>query len=74
MLPNRVLGLPQSIEIDYRPDKKFREGFIVAPDASRGCKNRQQVPLFDHLPKRGKVVPYRGEDRNVSVGRSKGVA
>ena len=33
---NQVLGLPQSIETDYRPDKKFRQGFIGAPVPTAG--------------------------------------
>ena len=39
MLPTRVLDLGQSIEIDYRPDKKFKQGFIGAPTAA-GRKNK----------------------------------
>ena len=46
MLPNRVLGLPQSIEIDYRPDKKFREGFIVAPDAVGAARTGNRFPCL----------------------------
>ena len=46
MLPNRVLGLPQSIEIDYRPDKKFRQGFIVAPDAAGAARTDNKFPFL----------------------------
>ena len=35
-----VLGLPQSIEIFKRPDKKFRQGFIGAPAAVRRSENK----------------------------------
>ena len=28
LLRTRVLGLPESTEIDQRPDKKFRQNFI----------------------------------------------
>ena len=34
MIPIRVLDLLQSIEIDQRPDKKFRQGFVRAPAAA----------------------------------------
>ena len=37
---NRVLGLPQPIEIDKKPDKKFREGFIGPPAAAGGGENK----------------------------------
>ena len=36
----RVLGLPQSIEINLRPDRKCRQGFIGAPAAAGGRKNK----------------------------------
>ena len=35
---NQVLGLPQSIETDYRPDKKFRQGFTGAPVIAAGVR------------------------------------
>ena len=41
-----VLGLPQSIEIDRRPDKKFRQGFIGTPAAAAGIENKHHVPLL----------------------------
>ena len=34
VIPIRVLDLLQSIEIDQRPDKKFRQGFVRAPAAA----------------------------------------
>ena len=47
----RVLDLPQSIEIDYRPDNKFRQGFIGAPvPAAGGMGNNRFLCL---LPKLG---------------------
>ena len=60
LLPARVLGLPQSIEIDYRLDKKFRQGFIGAPAAAVRSENKQQVPLIAHSQRWGKLVPYLG--------------
>ena len=36
MLLTGVPGLPQSIEIDWMPDKNFRQGLIGAPAAVRG--------------------------------------
>lgn len=53
------LASPQSIEIDYRPDKKFRPGFIVAPDAAGAARTDNKFPFLDHLPKQGKVVSFR---------------
>ena len=46
LLPARVLGLPQSTEIDWRPDKKFRHGSTAAPAAAVGGERKQQVPLL----------------------------
>lgn len=46
MLPVRVLGLPSSIEIAKRPDKKLRQGFTGGPAAAAGSKNKQPVPLI----------------------------
>ena len=40
------LAFPQSIEIDKRPDKEFRQGFIGAPVAVGGSENKSQFPLF----------------------------
>ena len=40
LIPTRVLGLPQSIEIDKRPVKKFRQGFTGAPVAAGGSENK----------------------------------
>ena len=33
---NSVFGLLQLIEINYRPDKKYRQGFTGAPAAAGG--------------------------------------
>ena len=45
LIPNRVLGLPQSIEVDKRPDKKFRQSFIGAPAAvGGGAKTGNSFP------------------------------
>ena len=41
LLP-RVLGLPQRVEIDKRPDKKFRQGFTGAP-AAAGREEQEQT-------------------------------
>ena len=45
LIPSRVLGLSQSIEIDQRPDKTFRHGFVGAPAAAGGSEDKQ-VPLL----------------------------
>ena len=39
MISTKVLGLPQSIGIDQRPDKKYRQGFIGTPATAAGNKN-----------------------------------
>ena len=44
MIPIRVLGLPQSIETDKRPDKKFSQGFIGAPAAAGWEQKQVTVP------------------------------
>ena len=36
----RILGLPQSIDVNQRPVKKFRQGFIGAPAAAGGSENK----------------------------------
>ena len=70
MLPTRVLGLPQSIEIDWMPDKNFRQGFIGAPAAIGGRVGRRGGKLSNMLPcsllrggglgQGNKLVPYMG--------------
>ena len=55
VLPARIFGLPRSIEIDQRPDKKFRQGFIGAPTASEGGKNKEQFPLLFCSPRWGRA-------------------
>lgn len=50
----RVLGLPQLIEIDKRPDEKLRQGFI-GPCCSRGAKNNVDPLAFLEI---GVLVPY----------------
>ena len=59
MLLTKVPGLPQSIEIDQRLDKKFRTGFIGDPVAARGNENTQEVPLLSCLLGR-EFVPFMG--------------
>ena len=46
MILTRVRGLPQSIEIDRRPDKKFRLGFIGAPAAAGLGEKTSKFPLL----------------------------
>lgn len=53
----RVLGLSQSIDIDYRPDRKSRWGFTGTPVAAVGSKNKQQVPSLACSLGGGKLVP-----------------
>ena len=55
LIPARVLGLPWSIEIDQRPERKLRQGFIGAPAEAGGggSKKKQHVLLFAHSPEDG---------------------
>ena len=45
LIPTSVLGLPQAIDIDKRPDKKFRQGFIRAPAVAGVSKKQVTVSL-----------------------------
>ena len=53
MSRTRALGLSQAIEIDERPDQKFKQGSIGAPAAAGGRENKQPIPLLAHS-KRGR--------------------
>ena len=44
--PTSVLGRPQSIEIDSRPNKKLRQGFIGAPVIYQGGARIHKSPLL----------------------------
>ena len=75
----QVLGLPQSIEMDQRPDKKFRQGFIGAAAEVARSESKKQVPLLTHsLSGGGKkevggsLFVTWGEGRNVSTGGQRG--
>ena len=57
LTPTRVLGLPQSIEIDQRPDKKFRQGFMV-PLLQQGEAITNSSPCS--LAEGVELVPYMG--------------
>ena len=46
LISTKVLGFPQAIEIDKKPDKKFRQDFFMVPAATAGNKNKQQFPLL----------------------------
>ena len=58
VFPSRVLGLSQSIEIDQRADKKFRQGFTGAPAAAVGSKNRNRLPCLLPVEGGSELVPY----------------
>ena len=60
LIPTRVLDLPQSVETDQRPDKKFRQGSTGAPAAAGGGESRHQVLLLAHSLGGGKPIPYMG--------------
>ena len=40
VLPTRVLSLPSPVEVDKRPDEKFRQGFTGPPAAAVGSENK----------------------------------
>ena len=80
LLPTRVFGPPSSIEIDQRPDKKFRQGFIGVPATAGmgGGENKQQVSLLaSPLPLlRGQQTCflYGVKGKGMSMGQVGGVA
>ena len=49
LIPARVLGLPQSIETDKRPVKKFRQGFTGDSTAAGGSENKKHLPFAHSL-------------------------
>lgn len=59
VLLTKVPGLPQSIEIDQRLDKKFRQDFTGALVVARENENTQEVPLLSCLLGR-EFVPFMG--------------
>ena len=75
LIPTRVLGLPQSIETDKRPDKKFTQGFTGGPCCSSG-EQEQLTSSLACSRGRGEVSWFLiwGEGRGVSRGRARGVA
>ena len=68
-----VLGLPQSIEIDQRPDKKFRQGSIGSCDAVGSSENKKWMPLLTPQGGMGWFLTW-GDGRRGSRGQSGGVA
>lgn len=50
VLRTSALGLPQSIEIDQRPDKKFIQGFYWGPCCCRGAGARWATRASDRCP------------------------
>ena len=69
LIPTRVLDLPQSVETDQRPDKKFRQGSTGAPAAAGGGENKHQVLLLAQSLSGERADPLPG----VSVGVYQGV-
>ena len=51
LILTRVLSLLQLIEIDSGPDKKFRQGFIGAPDKAESKESKQEVSLLALYPR-----------------------
>ena len=69
LILTRVLGLPQSMEIDQRPDKKSRRGFTGAPTPLAGVGTTNQVPLPASFLRRGQAGSLHG----LSIGACPGV-
>ena len=72
MILTKVLGLPQSIQINQRPDKKFRQGFMGVTAPAEGSENKKQVLVF--APKSGRAHALHGLKAGVSRGPARGVA
>ena len=68
---NQGFWPPQSIKIDQRPDKKFRQGFMGTPAAQRGWK--QVTGFVCSLPDEGEQFLLQGESRGGSKDRAGGV-
>ena len=51
LILNKILGVPPSIAIDYRPEKKFRQGSTGAPEAAAGSKCKPVLTCL--LPEEG---------------------
>ena len=71
---NSVFGLLQLIEINYRPEKKFRKGFTGAPAAAGGGWEQTTGSLACSVPEVGCLFLKWGESRDVSRGQAGGVA
>ena len=63
LIPTRVLGLSQSIEIDQRPDKKFRQGSVGPLLQQEGARTNNSFPCLGA-----------GEGRGVSRGGAREAA
>ena len=55
-----VLRLPQSIEIEYRLNKKLRQGFVGGSVVAGESKTKQQLPLLAGSGGVSEFVPYVG--------------
>ena len=69
LIPHKVLGLPQPVEMDQRPDKKSRQGFTGATVQQGRVRARNR--LLCSLPKQGVGLTWflvQGEARGVSRG------
>ena len=69
LLPTGVVGLPQSIEIDQRPDKKFRQGFMRPLLQQREARTNSCPRL---LAEGVELVPYTGEQGCVQALAQRG--
>ena len=59
LLLTQFLGLPQSIEIDQKLDRKFRQGYTGAPAAVMVGRKEQEVSRFlCSLPEVGQVASF----------------
>ena len=74
LISTKVLGFPQAIEIDKRPDKKFSQDFIMAP-AAAAAENKTNNSFPCSLPKaEGELVPHMEQGQRCVQGSGQRVA
>lgn len=58
LIMTSILGLLKSVKIDYRPDKKFGQGFIEALAPASGVKTSNKFHCSFPKPEGRELVPY----------------
>ena len=70
MLRTRAVGLSQSIEIDERPDQKFKQASTGAPAAAGGKAQTTDSLACSLQEGKSNLFLIWGEGRDVSRGRA----